>query len=351
MDPKNDIRERLDPRGAVARRVLQTQQPEETSVTDVGWDTNGLDCLVAVIRRIYAFMPGYFVENEAFAAAEEKNPILRYAWQMLDIPEEATDATRAQQAAEKKAVMSKLFPGDAETATHFQFLNSTLSLMSDTFWSLPQFHLFTPRLQKDGGDSVWRVVPWDPPQLVAQSIIVLDRIDSPGMSLQEAVDSKFEVQRWHDHDREADVLLVCKRPSVVRVHYYNNPDQPSCSFDELRTFDMPFTRFEGTKPVPDGSCRYALIAIVRLCPQGSEDVEHVRLYAVGGCNASILAKNPAFNASEWSVGSPSSHAYALIFGRADHTRLAAFPEVNPDAPDTLEVEAMIHAGLLSRRAV
>ncbi|KAH6991364.1 hypothetical protein BKA56DRAFT_574308 [Ilyonectria sp. MPI-CAGE-AT-0026] len=351
MDPKNDIRERLDPRGVVARRVLQTQQPEETSVTDVGWDTNGLDCLVAVIRRIYAFMPGYFHDNEEFAAAEEKNPILRYAWQMLDIPEEATDATRAQQAAEKKAVMSKLFPGDAETATHFHFLNATLGLMSDTFWSFPQFHLFAPRLQKDEGDSVWRVVPWDPPQIVAQSIIVLDCLQNPGMSLQEAVDSKFGVKKWYDDDGEADVLLVCKRPSVVRVHYYSNPDQPSRSFDELRTFDMPFTQFEGTSIVRDGRCRYAIIAIARLRRLGSEDMEHVRLYGVGGCNVSILANNPAFNASKWSVGSPSSHAYAMFFGRADHTQLSAFPEVNPDAPDTIEVEAMMHAGLLSRRAV
>lgn len=335
MDPKNDIREQLDPYGKEAYRVLQLQQPETTPATDVGWDTNGLDCLVAVIRRIYAFMPKAFLNDGTFTAVEKQNPILRYAWQMLDAQEVATDATRAQQAAEKKAVMAKLFPGDAEPATSFWHLIVS-SLMLDTFWSRPEFQLFRPRLQKREGDPVWRPVPWPARQLDYQSLIHLDRIDNPEMSLQEAVDLKFGVREWE----ESEYLFVCKRPNVVRVHYYNNPDQPCRSFEELRTFDMPFTRVEGTSLVPDGRCRYALIAVVRLRGSGFGEVDYVRLYRVDGCNINIRSNNPAFSTSRWSVGSPSPHLYAMFFGRADDVQLEAYPEVSPIAAETGDIEGL-----------
>ncbi|KAF7542000.1 hypothetical protein G7Z17_g11820 [Cylindrodendrum hubeiense] len=328
MDPKNDIRNQLglSQEMEFARWILQMQQPPETGSTAVGCDTRGFDCVVAVIRRIYAFMPKKFLEDESFADAEKRNPILRYAWQMLDTPIPATDEAKARQAAEKKEAIVGALEHNVEDSKYFIDLCCSL-IMVDTFWSRPEFHLFRSRLEKHEGDSVWRVIPWQPREIAQCSQIEMNCRENPGLSLQKAVEAEFGERKWGD--RKA--FLMCNRPAIVRVLYIDNPDQPTRSFNELRTFEMPFTRLEGYSCIPDSHSRYALIAIAQLGHSTGKGLDYVRLYAVDGRMATINTNRQAFINSKWSIATASTKRYMLFYGRDNNVQLEPdYPEIAPN---------------------
>ncbi|KAK7426222.1 hypothetical protein QQZ08_007251 [Neonectria magnoliae] len=209
---------------------------------------------------------------------EKKNPFLRYAWQLFDLPEEVTPDVVAQRAAEKKAVLAELCqPGPDVSFGDLCFSD----LMNETFWYRLALRLFGPRLERPKeSSSPWQCVDWKPLEAAEMSLVRLDRVKDPNASLQGIIDSSFGFRKWHN--REA--LFTCNRPGVVRVLYSVNPNSP-IPFESraLSKCQLIADRFEGARYVPvDTRAQYTLIAVVRMAHLENDEPDAVRFYNIGG---------------------------------------------------------------------
>lgn len=75
-----DVRDKLDlsrNRGEICRN-LQLQRPPGLILLDSAdfCDTQGLDCLFALVRHIYSQLPHFYFNKDKHKDAEEKNRIL-----------------------------------------------------------------------------------------------------------------------------------------------------------------------------------------------------------------------------------------------------------------------------------
>ncbi|KAK7426227.1 hypothetical protein QQZ08_007256 [Neonectria magnoliae] len=301
--------------------------PEPTPAADVGYDTRGFDCLVAVIRRIYHLVADDLDGTKAFAEAQEKNLILRYACGVPDLSDVATPDLVASSVAEKKKIMTKLFGNDPRASINFHDLCCS-DLMNETFWRLRPFHLFRPRLENfEGSSPPWRWIDWDPREITAMNLIRMEGSQNPASTLQDFVNGTFGRRTW----RGREVLLASNCPTVVRVLYTPGPDRVD-SFQELRSFNMPYYNFEnGWQVSGQGHMRYSLVAVVHMVhPDVVAFQDSVRLYGLDGSQLVPRSSNPAFTDYSWSLDQFTDSSYMLFFGKADEVQLEpGFPEVTP----------------------
>ncbi|KAK7421454.1 hypothetical protein QQX98_002152 [Neonectria punicea] len=310
-----------------AKEIQNHWLPEQTPAADVGYDTRGFDCLVAVIRRIYNLVADDLNDSEAFAEAQEKNPILRYACGLPDLPVVVTPDLVASSVAEKKTITTKLLGNDPGAFINFYDLCNS-ELMNETFWRLRPFHLFRPRLENfEGSSPPWRWIDWDPREITAMNLIRMESSQNPASTLQDLVNGTFGRRTWHGRE----VLLASNCPTVVRVLYAPGPDRVD-SFEELRSFDMPYYNFEnGWQVSGQGRMRYSLVAVVHMAiPDAVAVQDSVRFYGLDGSQLVSRSSNPAFTDYYWSLDEFTNNSYMLFFGKADEVQLEpGFPEVAP----------------------
>ncbi|RMJ19936.1 hypothetical protein CDV36_000374 [Fusarium kuroshium] len=114
MDPANDLRKVYGPSAefAAIESALQSRLPSRSPDPDDPSDPDAtalraLDCLVAVIIRIYIFkLPVFSKLDETNTTFETWNPLPRYAWQAFTPDKEHTDTERDRT---KKAFLERLW--------------------------------------------------------------------------------------------------------------------------------------------------------------------------------------------------------------------------------------------------
>ena len=156
--------------------LLQSRPPNPL---ETSW--SGLDCLVTVLRVIYAnTMLDEPISESITGGTEGFNPICQYAWRLFG----DTETTNEAEESEKQRVLKKtLRSGEGQT---FDDLVNCRS-MKVTFWDRPSFHLFRPRLKWQATESKWIEVPWDRGQAGERSLIDLDYIDHPGQTIEQVL--------------------------------------------------------------------------------------------------------------------------------------------------------------------
>ncbi|KAH7258735.1 hypothetical protein B0J15DRAFT_368316, partial [Fusarium solani] len=188
----------------------------------------GLDCLIVVLRRIYAhIMLGRYnlAGSDWVKKAEEENPILRHAWHMFGTSVE--ELQRASQA--RHDVLKALREIDGLDITSFNEMH-TCDLMCRTFWSQHDFSLYDPRHSLDP----FELDEWKENEIAHVSLLRLNRQENPGQTLQALVDKSYGI---FDIDGRS-FLYGPHMPLIVRLEY--TPDASTrLSFDDLRVLGLP----------------------------------------------------------------------------------------------------------------
>ena len=178
-----DIRDHYDIQDSygakVAHKILTVHPPQLCS------GSTGIDSLTTVLRRVYAHAmigPDGLAQTQWVKDAEQNNPILAYAWTLMGNTEE--DATAAQLV---RARTIQSMGGIAGTDDPSFKELCTSDMMNRTFWSQRHFCLCYPVYSW----MTYNILEQSPSVKATESIIMMDRIESPEITLQEAVDSKF----------------------------------------------------------------------------------------------------------------------------------------------------------------
>lgn len=322
-----DIRHDYDPAkdvGIVSGMLLARMPPPLPNVPS----STGLDCFIVVLRRIYAFLflgKSWEQFNVQLLKAEESSHILRYLWQMFDPPIGSAQLEKA--VADKMAVINAL-PRDQS----FESLCILDPHMKDYLWSLTHFELFGPLVTRTIEKPKWKSALLETRMGVRKSLLNLDCVASPEMTLQALIDKQFGLFK---EPSGGNTIFVARPPGIVRVTYTSaDRSHTTLPFDQLRTFNMAMGQFHYVNeevryfPEPE-SMPYSLVAVVRLRKTTAED-DLVRIYA---CNRRNLRFNPHVSSylnDEWSLGGPESRRYVLFFGMNNAVELLpTYPEVTP----------------------
>lgn len=267
--------------------------------------TSGLDCLLVVTRRIYsaAMIADDCLANvTGFKKSEQENPILAFSWLTLGEP---TGPEACARAVEVKRALLEAVP---DSKASFEALWAS-DMMNQTWWGKQLFHLYSKRftLPSSRADFV-KPIEWTRQEVAEASIIRLNRIANPELTLQKAVDNCFGI--------EDNTLLIPYRPRVIRV-YYTPGMQNRLPFQALREFYLA----QGSVRTVDGRVtytqdelpmRYALIAVVRL-RSGPHENDNVRTYRVCGANIAAQCEPRSYTPGTWHIEEPSPHNFALFF--------------------------------------
>ncbi|KAJ4113294.1 hypothetical protein NW768_011577 [Fusarium equiseti] len=273
------------------------------------------DCLIVVLHSIYQHcIVGTDSPPDWLAKAEEKNPILGYAWLMF------SHGAREDSLAWRRKVFKAVF----SFGPSFENF-CTSSLMNETFWSQDEFRLSRNFHSIETGD----IVEGSADDIARASILEFDHAMNPSLTLDKVVEKSFGVISF----KGQDVASIPSNPWIVRLQY-----KPALNASErldingLKLLYLPVWEQlmsqtnEGYREV--GKAPYFLMAVVRL-RDGDHQEEFVRTYNSYGAN--ILAdddpEHPVNNT--WSVkDSPGS--YMLFYGLKTFVDLEdpmQFPEV------------------------
>ncbi|KAF4958521.1 hypothetical protein FGADI_2321 [Fusarium gaditjirri] len=276
--------------------------------------TTGLDALIVVLRRVYAsFMlgPDGLAQKDWYKKSEQDNPILKHAWHVMgDSLEERAAAGRS------RADLISILSPQINAVASFKEL-CTCPLMNSTFWSQPDLSLHWPILRLPSGG----VVHQGPEVTATESLVILDREQCPGKSLQEAISSKFGLRQ----DGLDQLIYRPHRPFVVRVLLRNKgeSEENRLEFKDIRHFLLPqwvshtdeqVERLSETSPRP-----YTIVAVVKMRPGQSRGFmamsDAVRTYSFCGPNITALYEDETLMSGNWSVGdlSPFPMEYMLFY--------------------------------------
>ncbi|KAF5641505.1 hypothetical protein F25303_6849 [Fusarium sp. NRRL 25303] len=225
-------------------RNLQLQRPPGLIQLDSpsSYDTQGLDCIFALVRHIYSQLSHFYFNKDKHKDAEEKNQILALAW--LDINFAAKDEWEQC----KQNILKSFNPSGAhDPKISFEGLVNS-QLMNDTFWNQE---------------------PWEHADLgpnpdavrVAMGEIMVDRNKAPWWSFKQHMRSNFQLITT-DNTTE---LRMCAKPCIIRAHYKTNKNLDSFPFSDLKNTYIPIAEVKGSEVIPnDRDCLYTLIAAVSL---------------------------------------------------------------------------------------
>lgn len=331
MAPDNDIRNAYSTvkDAAFVRHFLCTQLPLPTSEKDARFETSGFDCLVTIIRLIYAnFATGIQgVQNmKSLWPQEDKNPILRYAWQSLERTGEESDETKEAWGRDKLATVTKLLGG--ETLSPGQTCFESLCAgrrMNETLWSHECFWFFKDIVRINADDCV--SVPWDRTDLAIASQLEFDGNQIP--TLQEAVEMRLGPRKT---DRGEEIYMA-EPPCFVRIRYTPSTLEP-LPFSRLQCLEIPVGMVEqGTRLRYRDNVRrynYCVMAVVRMRKNPGER-DHVRTYWGNAARKHIrLAR--ACPEDDWSV-QDGDHTYMLFYRYWPQPVIWDAAEVEPEEDD------------------
>ncbi|KAF5543370.1 hypothetical protein FNAPI_9692 [Fusarium napiforme] len=317
-----DIRTHYNIQGRDADIVASILETRHQSVKKKAMSP-GLDCLVVVLRRIYSHvMLSRGVSLDWIEASEAKNPVLRHAWHMFgdgqgEVQEAANDRQEVQ-----KALLDL---GFSQVPSFEDLCNS--SLMNETFWSQDVFRLtdvlyYTATLKEADGSA---------DEIARASLLELNQVENPGLSLQEIVDRSFGYITW----KEQEVLSRPNRAWIVRVLYQpGNDDTARLDINGLRTLHLPI--WEQNMNEMDscfhevGKAEYSILAVVRLKTDGHPE-EYVRTYKGHGANILPSREPESYVNHKWSI-KDAPGKYMLFYGLKvleDAGDPTCFPEVAP----------------------
>lgn len=197
----------------VRNQILMTMFPSPFTATEPSSnnpDMNGLDVMVILLRHFYLNLGSEWLAE--IAKHEEKNPILRLAWCVLD------DSTRSQrfQNAARTEIWSWL-QRKQQIPPRLAFRDLAESgIMLDTIFQTEPFLLFRPRIMcQTEGDPEWRAVRYNTRHNAEDSCILWDGQKDLG----EFVSSKFGI--FSDSSDNKKYLYCSNKPAILQVHYTN----------------------------------------------------------------------------------------------------------------------------------
>ncbi|KAJ3544891.1 hypothetical protein NM208_g2796 [Fusarium decemcellulare] len=266
----------------------------------------GIECLIMVLQRIYShgmLGPQGLAKRDWFKPAEDNNPILSHAWHMFD---QTKKARRRAGQARRELFQSLMNTVDLANASFNELCRS--ELMNRTFWSQDDFRLYQPLYNM----TTHKVDDLDPGKLAEASLLHLDRMKDPKLTLQTVADDAFGIFTSDGARR----MFKPHKPFIVRVLYRPEKDpRHRLSFDSLRRFQLPYWRWcesrDGTG-LYDTSGRndYSLIAVVR------ERVDEKDYDAISTYALRVTTMSPRFRSTpdSWSLEDTIPRSYMLFFG-------------------------------------
>ncbi|KAM0246506.1 hypothetical protein ACHAP5_004628 [Fusarium lateritium] len=270
----------------------------------------GLDCLIVVLRRIYSHC---MLGDESVASpqwmmtAEQSNPILSHAWHKFgQTPEEMEEGFE-----ERKQVFDKLRDQDLHPSSPFENLCHS-EMMNCTFWAQDALRLVDHLYEMKTGEEA----EVQPDEIARMSLLELDHVKYPDMTLEDAVNKAFGVI-----DLQEPVLARPTHPWVIRVHYHSHAEEERrLRLKDLRYLQLPVWEQDMTRPEvccfeEVGMTTYNLMAIVRLRDTAHPN-DFVRTYSSHGFNIIPEYEPSAFMEKGWRLTDPSAR-YMLFYERVD----------------------------------
>ncbi|KAF4969295.1 hypothetical protein FSARC_3450 [Fusarium sarcochroum] len=318
-----DIRECYDFEDAdaeIVAAILDTNLPNYEG----GSQCSGLDCLTVVVRRIYSHTmlgPGVSEALGWTINSEEKNPILRHAWDIFGNEDQDKKETREAQ----QKLSSKLQAMGYSTSASFEDLCNS-PLMKETFWCQDVFRLhdilLCPRTAAAINES--------PDEIARTSLLELDHVANPDLALKAVIDKSFGLIVRNGKE----VNSRPSRPWIIRLVYQPHPEpQKRLDINGLRCLSLPFWEDDKNEPTvtyrETGRSRYCLLAVVRLRDTSVAN-DYVRTYSCNGANIIAEYEPPEFTSCGWSL-KDSPGKYMLFYGLLpdDIEDPRRFPEVAP----------------------
>ncbi|KAM0268928.1 hypothetical protein ACHAPA_004528 [Fusarium lateritium] len=286
-----------------ANAILQDRPPHSRM------KAAGFDCLIVVLRRIYSrcLLGEESVSSPKWLKASENiNPILGHAWHKFgQAPEEVEEVSE-----ERKQVFRKLSALQLNPLSSFEVLCHS-EMMNCTFWAQDAFRLVDNLYEVNTGDEAGV----QPDEIARMSLLELDHIKYPDMTLEDAVNKAFGVI-----DLQEPVISMPSRPWVIRVLYHSHDqEERRLRLKDLRHLQLPIWEEDMNSPNicfdEVGKVFYELMAIVRIRDEDHPD-DFVRTYSSYGFNIIPEYEPPAFMERSWRLTDPSAR-YMLFYERVD----------------------------------
>lgn len=302
--------------------------------------TNGLDCLMQLVRHIHSRYSRTGRENELEIFLDERrNPLLELAWSSFDLAGgDHQENHKALLAKEKQKVLQALISKGTLDRNELEGINLINSmLMNLSIWSRPGFRVFEKILVQEPDSSTWQVIyrqGRDRDGLLGN--IDYNASDYPRhWKLQDIIDNHFGELVAEDCNTE---VRIAYPSAVVRIEYEPSSDSPG-NFQDLKRFTVPlYTDKEeldlsyiyGSVPQPDSSMMYELVAVVKhqSNPSGRS---YIRTYLPGGAHIHLLPDTSDIIDNDWRLEGATSGKYLLVYQPIERPpALVILPEVRPD---------------------
>lgn len=202
--------------------------------------TNGLDCLMQLVRHIHSRYSRTGRENELEIFLDERrNPLLELAWSSFDLAGgDHQENHMALLAKEKQKVLQALISKGTLDRNELEGINLINSmLMNLSIWSRPGFRVFEKILVQEPDSSTWQVIyrqGRDRDGLLGN--IDYNASDYPRhWKLQDIIDNHFGELVAEDCNTE---VRIAYPSAVVRIEYEPSSDSPG-NFQDLKRFTVP----------------------------------------------------------------------------------------------------------------
>ncbi|KAF4341437.1 hypothetical protein FBEOM_4598 [Fusarium beomiforme] len=290
-------------------RLLRTQVPPPTSIAAVKYDTQGIDCLIVVLRHIYSHMlPESMFQTQEDKDKETRNPMLALAWSDISRDTESVWV-------EAKTEVLRLFQPSCAKDSKLRFEHLCHSdLMWETFWSRDEFTMFSGVMMKQEGDP-WKHVPTEGRRLI-RSIMEVNRRGYPKLGFQDFINAHFMLQK-----KPSGRLMkyFCAAPKVIRVKYNTRKKGKPFPFSTLKNIYVPVGDVKGSDTEPSKEkghqkVSYTLIAVVSLAD------DRIHLYDFMG--EQIIPENPSpiTGGEQWSLEDAKVGSFELFYMHAGHAK-------------------------------
>ncbi|KAI3319415.1 hypothetical protein HD806DRAFT_525419 [Xylariaceae sp. AK1471] len=340
-----DLREKYPANKALQNFYLQRQWPNNDDAKILGHPNNShiakilnaVDVTLIVVQHINSHFPLNIrksnVENEA------KNPLLRLAWMYLEDKRYQSQAqVEAQAQAKCDFIDSLQGQKDSWAQCHLSYEDMAESeLMRRTFLSMNCLLLYNPTMayRRLNDPTSWELEAFENIPRLAETSLVFWHPEN--CKLVNAVDRCFGV--FLCPEQGIEVIYSSNCPYVIRVFVKIPDTEPatSVSFKDITTFEMDDCRltddgkhFKFEKFGPKKQ-RYNLIAAVRLRQENdSQDMDHVRLYAVNGEHIVPSGHGHKCRSKAWSFGEIGC-SYMLYYVPYAHAPIFSREQLDVDA--------------------
>ncbi|KAF5963378.1 hypothetical protein FBULB1_13422 [Fusarium bulbicola] len=315
-----DLRDALDVtqnQAQICRKLQSYSIPgAQFDSNNKGLETQGLDCLIMLIRYIYSEMLYVYFDKEKCKDAEERNPLLALAWMSIN-PDENVAWARAKQYILKQ--LNSHHEGEPETS-FISLVNSPL--MKATFWNDEAFILYRACLTRLP-DAPWEMADLGQnpaAAMVDMSTIMIDRNQKPNRSFQKFMEAPFKVVK----KPTKELLKLCAEPTIIRVHYKTSKDLEPFAFSKLKDIEIPIHYADdigSSEPLSESQrCLYTLVASVSLQQQ------RIRTYRFLGEEISTFPFTS--RGKRWSLEEKIDGDFMLFYARA------GFVLHDPEIPET-----------------